>query len=302
RSTRVRSSAASYGYKSQELFPHACKTKAPIFFNQGDADFNSLVNVLDIQALINHILDRRCYGGWLVTWYDPINFTAANLYEDEIINVQDLVRLVDLILESEPSKSSSELRKTPSSQATANTETSVYIDNGYIIISSYTEIAAFDIMLDGDDAAVESVPGFAITKHTYDGRTRLVGYSMSGTTLPIGCVRIGSTEATDICHAMLADVRAKEVPAKLNVSTTGVSIVETDDLLNVLPEAIHLSVPAGDLASWSIATAEGLILHSGVSSASSDGIFIPFKPEKGQLYIISIDHDGKKIHKKFIMN
>ena len=59
-------------------------------FAAGDADFSRTVDVVDLQALINY-----AFGSYRTA---PFNYTAANHIADDVINVQDVVRQVDLLL------------------------------------------------------------------------------------------------------------------------------------------------------------------------------------------------------------
>jgi hypothetical protein len=71
------------------------KLQGTIIFDQGDSNFDGDVNVLDLQADINHI-----FGEWDGSWWRNIfNFTAANLWADDQINVQDVVPLVNLLMD-----------------------------------------------------------------------------------------------------------------------------------------------------------------------------------------------------------
>lgn len=285
-----------------EISPLNCKARVALRFHPGDVDFNSYVNILDIQSMINHIFERRLHIGYDgYRWYDPFNHTAANLFEDEIINVQDAVRLVDIIMESDPVESK-DMRKAAKPSENTEAEASVYIDNGYILLSSVKGVAAFDIIIEDPDISLISLPGFSVTKRVSDGKTRIIGYSLSGETLPEGNVRLGYSGAQDIKYAMLSDVEARELSVALNEHATGVSTIETADFIDINGDHINLSIPAGSNATWQITTVNGLTLHKGSATVEHEGIEIPFKGEAGSVYIISVNYGGKQIHKKIIKN
>lgn len=71
------------------------KLQGTIIFDQGDSNFDGWVNVLDLQADINHVFGE--YDGYW--WRNIFNFTAANLWADDQINVQDVVPLVNLLMD-----------------------------------------------------------------------------------------------------------------------------------------------------------------------------------------------------------
>ena len=48
-----------------------------LYFDEGDADFNGRIDILDLQTQIDYIVND----------YNAINFTAANLWVDNTINV-----------------------------------------------------------------------------------------------------------------------------------------------------------------------------------------------------------------------
>lgn len=285
-----------------EISPINCKARIALHFQPGDVDFNSYVNVLDIQTMINHIFERRIHFGYNdYRWFDPFNYTAANLFEDEIINVQDAVRLIDLIMEADPTDADYRRRVSKPLEST-KTEAFAFIDNGNILLSSEKGIAAFDIIIEDPDVSLLSLPGFNMTKRVNDGKTRIIGYSLSGEILPEGIVRLGYSGAQDIRYAMLSDVNANELSVTLNEHTTSVSTIETSDFINIYDDYIILSIPAGSNVSWQITTINGVPLHKGIATASQEGILIPFKGEVGSVYIISANHGGKQIHKKIIKN
>ena len=59
-------------------------------YNPGDANLDSIVDVLDLVVIINYILGN----GDLST----IQFFASDLNEDGIINIQDIILIINIIL------------------------------------------------------------------------------------------------------------------------------------------------------------------------------------------------------------
>ena len=60
------------------------------FLAQGDITGDQVVNILDVVALVQYILD--------LTELDEFQLIAADLNEDGIINILDVVQLIELIL------------------------------------------------------------------------------------------------------------------------------------------------------------------------------------------------------------
>ena len=280
-------------------FSDICLLNGKLFFNQGDTNFSATVDVLDVQTIILDILESR-YTDWYHWYQIPFNFTAANLFEDDVINVQDAVCLVNMLLESDPIAQQSP-RKLPVNDNAA--EASVFTENGSLFISSEKEIAAFDIIVEASDIDIPTIPGMSVTKKSSNGKTRIIGYSPAGITLAAGVIKIGDTAATKVSYAQLADNSAKEVAASLNNSTSGISSVTTGNANATLTDSgIEISLPDGATAQWIITSAAGLVLSQGSATAENGFISVPFNAEKNVVYLLSVEYDGGTINKKLIRN
>lgn len=195
-------------------------------FDEGDANFNGNVDVLDLQTTINYMFEEYATK--------PFNFTAANLWLDDIINVQDAVSMVNLLLESASSSARMQNRAKRASEVLSEATASVFIENGKLMVSSAVPVASFDIVVSSDQewtmAEELSQIGFTCMTRRNGNQIHLIGYSLNGTTLPVGQTVIGETGNSTVSYAMLADEDAQEIPSTINSSITGIqSIIFNSD-------------------------------------------------------------------------
>ena len=197
-------------------------------FDEGDSNFDGQVNVLDLQANIMYIMEKYLTR--------PYNFTAANLWKDDLINVQDIIRLVDLLMNMEPTESASSAKRKVQGIETG-TIASISIQNGQIVLNSDEPVAAMDLHLSNagsikvaDD--IEQLGISVITREITDG-LHIIAYSMSGACIPSGISTIGTVDndAVSVRSVMLSDSEANAISVSIDNTATGVVIpqtVETD--------------------------------------------------------------------------
>ena len=206
--------------------PEGTTFRLKLEFNPGDANFNGKVDVLDLQTIILYIFNNyKVY---------PFNFTAANLWEDEQINVQDVVRMVSLLLAQEADATAEAPGRMGMGATSAETEAVIYQKDDQLMLSTNRPVAAFDIMIDGssmEPATALQTLGITCQTRQIDGRTRLIGYSLSGATLPVGETVLGKTPGrnTRIVRAQLSDSEAKEISVAIDSEATGVTTIPATD-------------------------------------------------------------------------
>lgn len=186
-------------------------------FVMGDANFTGDIDVLDLQAIIAHIFEM--YQGM------PFNFTAANLWEDSVVNVQDAVCLVNLLCDNIPETTALRVAAENGTEASSL----CYIADGQLMISAAEPVAAFDILIDNANAlavsdALESI-GFVVKQATRGNRTRLIGYSLSMATLPVGITPIASLQSGSVADCTLANQQAQAVTESAGIM--GISSIGT---------------------------------------------------------------------------
>lgn len=193
-----------------------------LLFGEGDANFNGKVDVTDLQAQINYAFEA--YNE------KPFNFTAANLWRDEVINVQDVVLMVDQLLRINVSASreasAKASRNMMNNSVMTDAQAVVYLDGNSIILDTNTPVAAFEMTLSGDRVTEMSQEleqmGFKCRINHLDGITRIVGYSMNGATIPVGTTAICQMQSgnVEIVNASLSDIDAEPIGVSIFVDTT----------------------------------------------------------------------------------
>lgn len=184
-------------------------------FDEGDSNFDGKVNILDLQTTLNYMFEEYTNK--------PYNFTASNLWKDEVINVQDAVCLVNMLLDATtPARQLNTTRKVAAQASSASA--SVFIENGYLTINSAVPVSAFDIMV-STNQQVEIVSalndmGFTCTSLQSGNVLHLVGYSLNGVELPAGETAICKLNSGTVSYAMLADRDANEISVSQNSGTT----------------------------------------------------------------------------------
>ena len=209
-------------------------------FEQGDGNFDGQVNILDLQTNINFIFEE--YSNHV------FNFTAANLWKDDMINVQDVVCLVDKLLSSEDAgdnPTAGSRKMIPEKEVDA--EASVYCKDGKLIVNTSKAVAAFDITVTGADnillARDLQQMGMTCTVRKLSSGVRIIGYSMSGGTLPVGETALGSLKQGTVSHAMLSTASAEAITVSLGAdygTTTKVDMANSSNDGN--KDAYRLSI------------------------------------------------------------
>lgn len=197
-------------------------------FPQGDATFNGETDILDLQATINFMFNR--WNGRL------FNYAAANLYPDEIINIQDAIRLVDVII-NEPWDDGPDGPDIPihfnvisSRSASADAQARLFVDGNMLKLSTTVPITAMDIVLsdcsDVSDTGGMTTSGLSFNTKRTDSSLRLIAYSFNDGMLPVGettLCHISSDNPRILC-AKLSDAEANEVTVAINDISTGIDV------------------------------------------------------------------------------
>jgi hypothetical protein len=192
-------------------------------FEQGDSNFDGIIDVVDLQATINFAFeDYR---------EKPYNFTAANLWADDIINVQDVVKMVDLLMASNNNQDAPDNASSARSRKTISysEEASIYMEGSKLWLYTERPVAALDITIKGASAAPIATTlqemGFTCSANEQNGMSRVIAYSLTGVTIPATTTLLGdlSKKGTRVVQAVLADIRADNISVALKGVTTGVT-------------------------------------------------------------------------------
>ena len=196
-------------------------------FAQGDANFDGNTNVLDLQTIINYAFED---------YKDrPFNYTAANLWKDEVINVQDVVKMTDILLTiDDDAADSRRLQEAETDEMELQaSEACIYMKQGQVWIDTEIPVAAFELTLRNSNdvtlnAQLEEL-GFTCRSNTRNGVTRIVGYSMNGAKLPLGETAVASTKTVQswVGDAALSNADAEMISVRLvSGEATGIDEIE----------------------------------------------------------------------------
>lgn len=177
-------------------------------FTQGDANFVNGIDATDLQATILYAFgDYKDY---------PFNFTAANTYKDDYINIQDVICTVNILLNSTEHSSAlsrSKNASTASESVLDNTDASVYLKDGKIMLHSRVPVASLSIKADGD--IKWNLDAIGLQQSTSKGN--VVAYSLDGATIPdYEDVVIGEYKNISIYSVSLSDSEAQVISTSLS--------------------------------------------------------------------------------------
>lgn len=264
-------------------------------YEEGDADFSGAVDVLDLQSSINYMFEE--YQGL------SFNFMAANLWADELINVQDAVCLVNILLEKEEYSNTVYTARSVSMQ-----EATVYMQDGQLMFNSSVPVAAFDVVLEGKSELnllpALSAYGFTCTTKQCEDGWHLVGYSLSGTTLPTGETAICQLADGKVAQVMLSDKSAHEVRSTiLHGLATGVQRLADDFRWSVNGSLLCIGLPSDvQTLAWQIYTIDGRLLEMRQIQEVRNEVEILLPESVGQTYIVKLVANGtKEITKRILM-
>lgn len=182
-------------------------------FDEGDANFDGSVNILDLQTIINYIYKEYQYY--------IFNHTAANLQSnDKVVNVLDVIAIVDLLIKNTTSAKAPFLAKTRASMPTnVDAEAYLYWEDNRLVLETAEDIAALDFILQsGSTCQWNNELGMTMAYSENDACLRYIGYSMSGKCIPRGKhVLLTATESCEVVAAQLADRLAQKVEVALEV-------------------------------------------------------------------------------------
>jgi hypothetical protein len=187
-----------------------------LFFDMGDANFDGGVDILDLQSTILYAFNEYNSA--------PFNFTAADTYADEWINVQDVICTANILLSDISAANSAPFLRNVKNQS-SDSDACVYIDDNALYLDSNIPVAAIDIAIVG--AAEWCLDQYGFMTSSTDGH--LIGYSLSGVTLPTGKIKLGEiTTFGGIRKCVLSDESARFIGVNIKDNHSGVNSIEID--------------------------------------------------------------------------
>lgn len=263
-----------------------------LHYDAGDANFDGNVNVSDLQSSVLYAFDE--YKG-------VYNFYAGNLYaDDEVINVQDVVRTVDLLLTAPDSIAPMQSRRRVRSREEIAPDGQLYWDGNRLVLNAREAVGALRIDF-ASPVALSNVSGQSLAIATSGNRAIIYspqGESLGngetiiatakGSTPQILTVDASSTEARNMTIAPVADT-VLAAPA-MNAVQTEVRATKGGNL--------EVNSNTGMPYRYQVVNAAGLTVATGsaegnatIATSLNQGIYI---------VTISSDQEGAKTRKIFV--
>ena len=197
--------------------------KLSMSFDLGDANFVNGVDATDLQATILY-----AFGGYR---NQPFNYTAADTYQDDVINVQDVICTVNILLGNVPdlqNESMAQARSHVPELSMDEPESCIYKKGNQICLRSNTPVAAMSIKATGH--INWNVEKYGMMQSVHNGN--MVSYSLNGMTLPVaGDIVIGESDDDVMIYAVsMSDVEASPIKATiLNDVPTAIGSIHLND-------------------------------------------------------------------------
>lgn len=190
-------------------------------FDEGDSNFDGLVNVVDLQTTLNYMFEEYTNK--------PYNFTASNLWKDDIINIQDAVSLINFLLDADIATANM-ARHAKRAHAFTESDASVFIKDGQLVINTTVPVSAFDIVISTENKCEVSPTlsdmDYTCTTKRNGNQVHLIGYSLSGAALPTGDNVIGNVSEGTLDYVMMADREAQEIKCYVGSSATTIQDIK----------------------------------------------------------------------------
>lgn len=205
--------------------------RARLHYIEGDANMSGATDVLDVQHTLNRILSSAT----------PFNYSAANTYSDDKINVQDIVCTVNIVLNNEhsafiPTGYPQDTDDQPSLARGMQSDAWLYTENGRLFIASATEMGAIDVELAGVSTSQVSLllnhKQFQMIGRNTEQGSRYVIFSPTGQPIPAGeATALLKISASAQPVAVLAsDMDAQAVSVALDQRPTSIAQLKLGSL------------------------------------------------------------------------
>ena len=269
----------------------------------GDVNFDAKVNVGDLQATINYAIKENTN--------DLFNFAAADIQNDNWVNVQDVISLINILIERDFTIN---LRaETRSEDCETTTEEDLYnahlfCDNKRLVLNTEKDVAAMEIVV---KASTDFKWLFDDTKFSYrikdkNGYFRIIVYSLDGNCIKPGEIILASalSSGMDIISAELVDIDAHHIPLAIG-HTTSIEHQPTDTslVLQANQNGMHvtLSHPVQQLRWWIYSIGGQLIATGNMSNLSAGTYQLECNKNSASQVVIKLEADGNSVSRKMFV-
>lgn len=239
-----------------------------MLYDPGDVNFDTLVNVSDLQLTVNYAVSEKAE--------QLFNFTAADIQKDDWVNVQDVVSLVNILLDQHIDINSAIGARVRSTK-TEDADAQLFWRGNQLIMRTDYDITALDIAIENakdvkwllDDVDYD----FSISKQK--DYIRVIHYSMAGKDIKAGETVVAEVSG-DNMGILKADLVCKDghlVKTISGGSSTGIKELSNENSnisLSAYTAGVNIitNQSMGNLQ-WAIYNIGGKLLGKGISNLSS---------------------------------
>ena len=190
---------------------------------EGDANISGYTDVVDVQTTLNYVLA----GGGV----SQFNRSAANTYDDNQINVQDIVCTVNIILDdvaapedivTTPSSTRRRLRRAAEA---LDAQGWLYTNQGRVVINSADEVGSIDVELKGVSTRQVSLMlnhrQYQMIGRDTEYGSRYIIFSPTGQPIPASeeVTLLACSSQAEVVAAQAADMEAQEMTLAIGQPT-----------------------------------------------------------------------------------
>ena len=272
-------------------------------YEMGDVNFDAKVNVGDLQATINYAIKENTN--------DLFNFAAADIQNDNWVNVQDVISLINILIERDftinlRAETRSEDFETTTEEDLYNAH--LFCDNKRLVLNTEKDVAAMEIVV---KASTDFKWLFDDTKFSYrikdkNGYFRIIVYSLDGNCIKPGEIILASalSSGMDIISAELVDIDAHHIPLAIG-HTTSIEHQPTDTslVLQANQNGMHvtLSHPVQQLRWWIYSIGGQLIATGNMSNLSAGTYQLECNKNSASQVVIKLEADGNSVSRKMFV-
>lgn len=204
------------------------RLRAKLTWTKGDVNADASVDVLDAQQTLNYIMG---------TQNGNFNYPAADTYEGDGINVQDVVATINIFIGSNDNADRKSLmaaqrRWTESMGDGASTHNLLSVEDGALWLDAAEQVAALDITLAGvkanDVKLAMSKQRYQLVTHNTANGVRVVIISTTGDIISGRTKLLRLAKPARVDQAMAADIDAQPVGVAFEGQTTDIDAVTAD--------------------------------------------------------------------------
>lgn len=199
--------------------------KAILRYMEADANVDRAVDVLDVQHTLNYVASNSGASGLF-------NYSAANTFEDDDINIQDIVVTVNKVFDGEDLSVNARSRNLLYGMG-EKSHGRLFVKDGYLCLECDSVAAAMDIALEGvDEDGIRLMLNrndFQMMVRNTSNGVRLVVFSPNGGAIPAGTTKLlyVGGEAT-VAAVQVADMSARNLAIDIDGQATGIGGVNDE--------------------------------------------------------------------------